>query len=221
MELTDIPTERTTAATDVLLALLAVAAALYVWQVGKVCDAPKARIWAWAFGLVALAAALGAIAHGFKMSPRLNKLLWQPLYMALGWAVALFAVGVIYDAWGGAAARRLLPILLAAGVAFYLLTRVLPQGFLVFVLYEAVAMVFALVAYLRLAWSGRLPGAWAMVAGILVTLTAAGLQASEAVSFRLVWPFDHNGVFHLAQMVGVVLLTAGLRVAFLASALAA
>ena len=55
-----------------------------------------------------------------------------------------------------------------------------------------------------------------MAAGVLVTLIAAGVQASGAVSVTLIWQFDHNGLFHLIQMVGVVLLVAGLRAALLA-----
>ena len=32
----------------------------------------------------------------------------------------------------------------------------------------------------------------------------------------VIWEFDHNGVFHLVQVVGVLVLNYGLRAAFLA-----
>ena len=39
---------------------------------------------------------------------------------------------------------------------------------------------------------------------------AAGAQATS-VSFKVLVPFDHNGVFHLIQMVGLAILGIGLR----------
>jgi uncharacterized protein DUF6962 len=59
--------ERTTAATDALLALAALAAA----------------------------SALGAIIHGLAMSDGLRDLLWQPLYLLLGVTMSLFVVGAV------------------------------------------------------------------------------------------------------------------------------
>jgi hypothetical protein len=50
-----------------------------------------------------------------------------------------------------------------------------------------------------------------MAAGVLTTMVAAGIQASEQASLHLVWPFDHNGIYHLVQIVGVLLLFVGLR----------
>ena len=129
--------------------------------------------------------------------------------------IALFAVGVVYDLWGRAAARRVLPLLTAVGFIFYGITRLVPGSFLVFVLYEAVAMLFALGAYIWLAVRRRMPGAWWMAAGVLITIVAAGIQASGAVQVTLIWPFDHNGIFHIVQMAGLLILDAGLRSALL------
>ena len=213
MEFIDIPTERTTAATDAILALLALVSLFYLRRIGASRDPYKTGIWSWAFGLLALASALGAVAHGFEMSERTNSLFWQPLNLALGLTIALFAVGVVYDLWGQAAARRILPVLIAIGVAFYGITRLIPGSFLVFVLYEAVAMLFALGAGIWLALRGHAPGAWWMAAGVLITIVAAGIQASEAVYVTLIWPFDYNGIFHIVQMAGLLVLDAGLRVA--------
>ncbi len=44
-----------------------------------------------------------------------------------------------------------LPILLTAGLGFYLTTLIYPGTFFLFIVYEAVAMVFALCAYIFLA----------------------------------------------------------------------
>jgi len=214
MEFIDIPTEQTTAATDALLALIALGAFFVVRRAGREKDRWKTTIWVWAWALLFVASALGAVAHGFKMSQQTNDLLWQPLNLALGLTIAMFVVGVVHDAWGETASRRVLVPMIVVGVAFFVVTRLIPGSFLVFVLYEAVAMLFALVVYTVLAAQKHLVGAWWMAAGILVTIVAAGIQASGAVQVTVVWEFDHNGIFHIVQMVGVALLVTGLRKAF-------
>jgi len=161
------------------------------------------------FGCLALASVLGAIAHGFKMSPALNLLIWQPLYLALGLTVALFVVDAVYDYAGQRWARRLLPVAIVVGVGFAVVTQVSSGSFLIFVAYEALAMLLALVLYVRLALSRRLPGATLVALGIFTTILAAAVQATHAVAFTLIWRFDHNGAFHLIQMVGLLLLIAG------------
>jgi hypothetical protein len=211
---TDIPTEQTTAVTDVILALMALGAAIYLHRIGQK-EPWKAGVWAWAFGLLALAALLGAIVHGLEMSDVTRIRLWRPLYLSLGVTTALFLVGVVYDIWGSTVARRMLPVTIVISLVFFGITLLWPDRFLVFIIYQGVAMVVALGGYGWLAVTGDLEGAWLMVAGILVTMIAAGVQASGAVSFSFIWEFDHNGAYHLIQMVGLALLVAGLRAALL------
>lgn len=198
--------------------MLALGCALYLPQIGQ-NDSWKAALWAWAFGLLALAAGLGTIAHGIQMSKAVNWWFWHPLNLALGLVVALFVVGVIYDVWGLAAAQRSVPIMLIIGVAFFALTMFVPDIFLVFIVYEGIAMLFALGVYSWLALTGRLPGASWMAGGVLATIVAAAVQAGwngKENPLTLVWQFDQNGVYHLIQMVGVVLLLIGVRTALLA-----
>jgi hypothetical protein len=210
MEFIDIPTEQTTAITDAILALLALGGALYLYRIGK-SDRWKANLWLSVFGLLTVAAVFGTIAHGFKMSTQLNSLLWQPLFLSLGTMVSLFVVGTVYDAWGKAAARKALPVMLVVGAVFYTITLLIPGSFLVFIVYEAAATLFALVAYGWLTWRGRLPGAGLMTLGIFITIVAAIVQATETLTVTVVWPFDYNGLYHLIQMVGLLALLAGLR----------
>jgi len=213
MEFIDIATEQTTAATDAIMGIMAIAAVVYLRKVGQ-HQPRKIALWMWVFGLLAVAGILGAIVHGLKMTEALEDLLWHPIYLSLGLVVAFFIVATAYDIWGEGAAQRVLPIMIAVGVGFFALTLVWPDSFLVFIIYEAVAMLFALGGY---AWLGfhRFAGAWLMTSGVLVTIIAAGVQASGAVSFTLIWSFDYNGAYHLIQMIGIVLLVAGLRAALL------
>jgi hypothetical protein len=106
--------------------------------------------------------------------------------------------------------------MVAIGIVFFGITLLRPGNFTIFIIYEAVAMLFALSAYVWLAVSGRLPGAGWMAAGVLVTILAAVVQAGwkgQDNPLIMIWQFDQNGLYHLIQMVGVVLLLMGLRIA--------
>src|SRR4051812_38694499 len=111
MEFIDIPTERTTAATDVLLAVVGLGCAAGVIPL-RSANPFKVHVWAAAFTLLAVAAAVGAVIHGIKLDKATRDLLWQPLDLSLGLAVALFVVVATADRWGQTAGWRvLLPML--------------------------------------------------------------------------------------------------------------
>ena len=209
MELVGVATERTTAATDAVLALAAAAAILVLRRTTP--PSFGRAVWQAALAALALASVLGAVAHGIELPAATRELLWQPLYLALGVTMALFVVGAVRDWRGDAAGRRVLAPMLALAVVFYGITRLTGGSFLAFVVYEAAALLFSLGVYLRLATGPARVGAAPMAAALAVSLAAGAVQASDVGSVRLVWEFDHNGVFHLVQLVGLALLLAGLR----------
>jgi hypothetical protein len=51
-----------------------------------------------------------------------------------------------------------------------------------------------------------------MVAGIGITILAAVLQATPRVALPIGVTFDHNGVFHLVQLPGLLCLLTGLQI---------
>lgn len=208
MELIASATERTTAATDLVLACVALAGAIRLRR-GTPPSLPR-RIWAAALAAAGLASLLGAITHGLTMSGGLREALWQPLYLLLGITVACFVAGAVGDGWGAHPARRVLPPMLLLALGFYGLTRLAAGEFVVFVLFQAAGLVAALLIYLWLARLRR-PGAGLVAAALAVSLAAGAIQANQSLAARLVWEFDHNGLYHLAQLAGVVLLIAGLR----------
>jgi hypothetical protein len=169
-------------------------------------------IWAAAFLCLLVASALGAVVHGVEVGPRVHHLLWLAIYFSLGLLVAFFAMGALYDLRGERAARRMAPVMMAIAILFFAVTQLSDGTFVVFVVYAAAALSFALLGYLRLGLIREQPGARLMTAGILVTLIAAVIQATRLVpQISVVWTFDHNGLFHIVQMLGVVLILAGLR----------
>ena len=208
--LTSSATEQTSAATDLILALTAALAAVYLRR-ARAYDKWKVDLWSWVFGLVGMAALLGAVTHGVEMSSRAVDALWQPLYLALSLVVSLFIVAPWYDLLGRKSAQRMLPLMIVVALAFWAARSAFGGGFRSFVLFEAIGLVGSLAIYSWLAVSRRSPGARVIALAMVLNLVAAGLQAGEKVSVKLLWQFDHNGVFHLVQCCAVVVLACGLR----------
>jgi hypothetical protein len=94
--------------------------------------------------------------------------------------------------------------------AFFGLTALLGGKFIVFIVYAATILLSALTIYTFLAATHRLKGAAVVALAILLNLAAAAVQASN-VSLHLLVPFDHNGVFHLVQIVSTAILGWGLH----------
>ena len=207
MQLNPSATELTTAATDAALGLLCLVIVLRLVAV-PVNATWKRALWCWVFGLLGLASVLGTVVHGFELSESVLQILWRPLYLSLGLTVALFLAGGVRDWRGEAAARALLPWAIGLGAGFFALTQLLGGAFLIFVLYEAAAMVATLAMYVFLSTTGHLAGAGMIALGIGLSIVAAAVQAS-ALSVWLIVPFDHNGLFHLVQLTATAALASG------------
>lgn len=208
MTLNPSPIELVTALTDFLICLLV----LYIpWRYLRLAGF-KASTWKWVCWLLGVASFLGVVAHGLDLTPQVSALVWMPLNLSLGLTLGLFVVGAMVDLAGEAAARKILPWMLVLGLVFFGVTVLIPDTFLTFIAYEALAMLFALGVYGYLTVRGMLPGAGWMTAAVLVTLLAAVVQATGHSGQAIFWYFDNNGVFHLIQMVGLGLLAVGLDV---------
>jgi hypothetical protein len=209
MHLNRSATELTTAATDAALGLFCL---VVLWRlVAMSVNATWRRaLWSWVFGLLALASVLGAVAHGLELSAAALGVLWWFLYLSLGVTVALFVIGGIHDWRSERAARGALPWAIGVGASFASLTQLLGGAFVIFVAYEASAMVATLAIYAFLATTGRLAGAGMITVGIGLSIVAAAVQAS-ALAVRVIVPFDHNGLFHLVQLGATAVLAGGLR----------
>jgi hypothetical protein len=118
MMFVDNPTEQTTAATDAILALLALGGLILLLRL-KSGEPSKVRIWSVALGCLAVASAAGAVAHGVQVSQRVHDLLWLAIYLCLGLLVASFTIGTVYDLWGEGAARRIAPVMIVIAFLFF------------------------------------------------------------------------------------------------------
>lgn len=195
------PTEITTAVTGGLLGAVVLAG---LWRLRRATPpSPRREVWTSAFAAFAAAAFLGLVVHGLALDPDTIELLWQPLYFLLGLALALFTVGAVADQ------RGWLPFSLLSAALFYLTTLLTHGDYLVFVVFEGAALLWALGTYLKLARARR-PGSDLVALGLLLSIVAGGPQATT-LRVTLVWPFDHNSLYHLAQLVAVLALQRGLR----------
>jgi len=202
------PTELTTSATDLFLAIECFFILIYLWCV-PTGDRWKTSLWSWVFGLLAFSSFLGAMAHGLELRETIREALWLPLYLSLGVVVALFVVGAILDLSGRDMAIRLVLPCIAAGFVFFGLVQFFDGIFIIFVIYEAIALVFAMAVYSFLFVSRRLKGAGIIALAILLSIVAAAVQASDA-SIKIIFLFDHNGIFHLIQIPAMAMLGWGL-----------
>jgi hypothetical protein len=207
------PVELATGITDAILGLFAVLCAVGLFAL-TARDPWKARLWSVAVLLLAIASVLGVAQHGLVVDPTTRTLAIHGIDLALGQVIALVVDGALLDRWGLAVARRALPFLILMGLIFFGIAYLFPTTFLPFILYEAVAMLFALGVYISLAIARR-PGALLMTLGILVTILAAVVQVSP-LELDLIWRLDHNSLFHLVQLVGLALLFSGLSASMIA-----
>ncbi|MBX3705824.1 MAG: hypothetical protein KF911_04245 [Pseudomonadales bacterium] len=203
----DAPTELTTAATDLLLAVICMLCARHT--MAHAVARPALRIWSWAFVLSATAALLGALAHALDLPKWLDGSIWGFIYLALAAGIGAIVLATFEDclpAWRA----RVQPFVWALALASFGAAMLFPDVFAVILVWQGAGVLFAIWAY---GWNGlRGDGgrsAW-VVAGLVITAVAAVVQATGSISFTLVWPFDHNGVFHLVQIPGLIAAAHGL-----------
>ena len=125
--------------------------------------------------------------------------------------VAAFLLATVRDLAGDARARQVLPFLVVVALGFFGYFALDPDNFLPFILYESTVMILALAGYLRIAIRGDLPGASWIAGSIAVNIVAAVIQAGGSLQITVIWTFDHNGIFHLVQILAMGMLVYGLR----------
>lgn len=205
-----VATEQTTAATDLLLGVVSLVLLVLLHR-RPVSDELKRRFWSWMYGFLTTASIVGSLAHGFVLPDPFFKGIWHVLYLLLGFTVAFFAIGAIHELWGANASKKTFSYILFVAFCFYLVTVFVPGSFLVFIVYEAVALAGALAIYLYLGFRDRSKACFLMVAGIVVSILAAVIQALGNMRITVIWGFDHNGIFHLVQIAGIIIIYSSLR----------
>jgi hypothetical protein len=209
MQLNSSATELITGITNLPLAVVALIAVNRLWHLRRT-QPLRAGLWMGMFSGLAIATGLGIFAHGLALDPAARRLVWHPIYAALGLTVACFVAGAVLDRWSPSAAWRTLLLMLPVSAGFFVYATFYAKSFLPFILYEGVSMLFCLGVYLSLAVQRRLVGAGWVAAGVATTIVAASLQATS-VTIQAGVSIDHNGLFHLVQLPGLICLLFGVK----------
>lgn len=207
---TDSPTELTTSVTDLLLAIQAF---LAVITIARLPDKRPmwTRVWVIFFGMLCLASSLGAVVHGVQMASTFQSAIWSSIYLVLGLLMAVFVVAALTMTWNHELSRRSLPYLLALAIAFFAVTQIWSDSFMLFILYEGVSMVVALVLYTWCIFPCREQGAMFIATGIVVGIVAAIIDSQSSLRVSLIWVFDNHGMFHIVQMISLTLIIIGVH----------
>ncbi len=143
------------------------------------------------------------------MTSNVNAALWIVIYLVLGIMMAVFDIAAVTMHWSPELGTRCLPYGMFFAFGFFIVTQIWSDSFLLFVIYEAISMLLALAFYLSCFWLRREKGSGLLAAGIIVGIVAAILDAMPSIQLNLIWTFNNHGVFHLVQMVSLLLLTMG------------
>ncbi|MEX2327858.1 MAG: hypothetical protein WD558_09005 [Pseudomonadales bacterium] len=209
VQLVDNPVEIVTAITNLVMGGVGALCWYFIFRVST--DAKwQQRLWLIIFSLLTLASVLGAVHHGIAVSATLYDLSWSAIFLLLGTLIGLFVVASCHDLWGVRVARKVLPVMMVMAVVFIAVSWARGQDFRLFILYQALALLFAQVGYLYLV-TRRVSGSLMVSAGIMLTIIAAIVQAARIVTLVPAYPFDHNAAYHVIQIPGIVFLTIGIR----------
>lgn len=204
------PTEQTTSVTDLILALQSLAA-IVMLKMSHVRRPMWTGVWTAFFGLLCLASLLGALAHGIQMTTSFQSAIWVIIYLALGLMMALFTITAVTMTWNDELSRRCVPFCMALAIGFFAVTQIWSDSFLLFIVYEAISMIVALTLYTACFWFRRERGSEFLAAGILVGIAAAIADTQTSMQVTMIWTFDNHGIFHLVQMLSLLLITIGIQ----------
>jgi len=187
---------------------LAGATAWLAWSLVREREGQRSRaLWALAFAALALAAALGGTWHGFAPA-------FAPIAVLLVWKATVLCVGVgSFGMLAGSAiaitagnARKTLVAIAGVKLAVYSAWMVGHSEYVYVIADTGTALVLVAALHLRSAARDR-ASRW-ILAGVGVSVLAAGVQAG---GFALHRNFNHNDLYHVIQIVAMVLFYAGAR----------
>lgn len=207
MQLNSDRAELVSAATDLLLAAIAV--------VG--CVRVRRRDWRVFFALTALGSFLGAWIHGLERPAPDASLWWLPLDVALTGALIAFGLAAARDRWGEEYVLHAKCILLMLAPIVLSFSRTHPSSFVPMLVFQGAVLLGAGAAWLALAHDPAHAGAGRLAAGCAVALLAAGVGAL-GLRTEGPLPLDANSQYHLILAPALLLWISGARATVLAAA---
>ncbi len=200
--------EPVTTLTDYLLAMLAAWLGARLLRQTAVPRSRSRTLLAGSFWSIALAALAGGTSHGFApyLGDGARTALWKLTVLAVGATAFLFVVASAYASLR-ARPRRILLAIVTAQLVVYTGWMMRHDDF-IWVIVNYVPQMVGVLVLQSVQMARRAPGAGWLVAGLLLTLGGAAIQASGLAVHRY---FNHNDLYHVVQMAGMVLLFRGGR----------
>ncbi len=189
------PFEQTTAITDIFLGLTS----LYVSK-----NLKNKKYWNTAFLLIAIASFIGAYIHGLEIYNEYDKFFWFPLLVCIFYAIALFWIATLKK-FIKKYPKFLTEIIFILAGLFCFSSFFIKKFFLFFILYE-------LGSFLILSFLYFIKKNYIIAFGMVISIVAGIIQTIKPLKFNFIWKFDHNGIFHLVQIIGILVLFYGLKI---------
>jgi hypothetical protein len=202
-------TEPMTLATDYLLAVVTFVLGRRLFRESPGGRPVAVRLWGWTFQWLTIAALVGGTYHGatLVLSPLASSVLWKITIYSIGLADACVVAAIVRAIFPPRVQKSLL-ILIVFKVALFLVWTWRHDAFK-FVIYDYVpSLAFVLVAsVVQFARTKSAGAAW-IAGGVIVSFVAAAIQLGGRGLHR---NFNHNDLYHVVQMIAMVLLYRGGR----------
>lgn len=169
---------------------------------------PRSAAWFWqiAILLLAISALIGGIDHGFfevvGQTPA-RTIVQRTNWFFIG-LLTLFVFLTTARQFFQPPARKALYVVAGLQLMIYTALILALDNFLVVIVNYAPVMLLLLVMSVRGLRDGT--GSWAMIAGIVISFVASGVQAA---GIDVLSPVDHNSLYHFGMMVAVAYLYLG------------
>lgn len=202
-------TEPATLLTDYGLGLLCALFGRRLWESGQGSTNASVSYWAVGMGALAVASFAGGTVHGFSLVLAESVLqgLWKGTAFAIGLASCCFLTGTLFASMAQSL-RQGLVIAAAIQFACYAAWMATHDEFRYVIYNYGATLTVILFVQLYQRVVRQAPSAGWIVAGILVSFFGALVQQS---GLALHPSFNHNDLYHVIQMGGMVLLYRGAR----------
>jgi hypothetical protein len=196
--------EPAAAVTDYLLALIGA-----YMGVGLLRTPSVDRYWAFACFSIAAGALVGGVYHGHLIDGSRSDDVWTVITIIVAVTVSFLLAATVNSALGREKARLWMALRLVSLGGFVILALAGHGGLSTFFYMESVSMVCVLGIWVY-AWTRGQDGASLILAAIFASGAAAVFRFLP-VGFEAGWDWDHNAIYHLAQVPGLLVLYYGLQ----------
>jgi hypothetical protein len=200
-------TEPATLLTDYGLGILCALFGRRLWKAGQVSANTSVSCWAVGMGALAVASFAGGTVHGFSLvlGEIVLQGLWKGTAVAIGLASCCFFIGTMLASTAKPLRQWLIlaSVVQFVGYAVWMATH---DEFRYVIYNYGMTLAVILLVQIYQGVVRNAPSAGWIVAGILLSFLAALVQQS---GLALHPSFNHNDLYHVVQMVGMVLLYRG------------